>query len=384
MRKYNYSLIKETTERFELAKGTAEIDYPLGRDDGAVTLARLYGNTEFLDSDYEYRSVGDPDDNGKYRISFKRSGKNLMSGDTYSNLHKVNSTGYGVFGNDFYYIIASVQDNGKMIISRDDLAFKPDTVYTFAACIRYTSTNKTYSPMQAKVVYTDGTDEFIHFTVTGTEVYGVFSTAEGKSIEKVVHYNETSAPTRLILSGFGIFEGAYASYDEAFEPYGAFEGALILNEPLRSVGYVSDILDLCAQRVKRKIYELIIDGEAGGELSEYEGIFRVPLTVRVREDTRVIGMLKKRTLEELFSANSGVAIGEGGNCVYVKLDGISEMRDFIPRVTEDDIRLFFVRENYTEETVIGDAILDSTSGSKTTINTAVPPKKQIMIYKRKD
>ena len=133
MRKYNYSLIKKTTERFGLARGTADIEYPLGSADGSVALARLFGNTLYSSEKNAYLSVGDKTDGGKYRLSFARPGRNLMSTKTYAELHRAGATGYTVLNDTYYYIIATANDDGKTIISQENIAFKPDTPYTFTA-----------------------------------------------------------------------------------------------------------------------------------------------------------------------------------------------------------------------------------------------------------
>jgi hypothetical protein len=382
MRKYNYSLIKKTEALYGLAKGEAKIDYPIGSGNENLMFANLYGNTVYYEEDY--RSVGDADGNGKYRLSFERSGRNLMNGKTYATLHKAKATGYAILNDTLYYIIPSIQDNGKTIISRDEIAFKPNTVYSLAACMRYNSPNRSFSPMQAQNIYTDGSNEPIRFQDDAAEVYGVFSSAEGKSIQRIEHFNDASVPTKIVLASFGIFEGKFESYDEAFEPYGVFEGALILNEPLRSLGYVSDVLDLSALTVKRKIYEMVIDGDSCIETTDTEGVFKVYTTVTVKEDSPIVSEVRKMSLEDLKTNRKGAAIAEGGDAVYIKLDGIKSLVDFIPRVTEDDVRLFMIRENYIDEAVSGDSPLNENSGASITVTTVIPPKKQIMIYKRKD
>jgi hypothetical protein len=250
--------------------------------------------------------------------------------------------------------------------------------------MQYYSQNPKFSPLQAKVVYTDGSEDPIRFAAGGTKVLGVFSTARGKSVDRITHYRENSAPTMIMLDKFGIFEGAYQSYDDAFEPYGSFEGALILEEALRSVGFVSDILDLCALTVKRKICELVIDGSVSVEETDDEGIFKVLCPHTVKVHSPIISEVRKRSYEDLISARSGAAISEDGSQIYIKLDGIFGMENFQPRVTESPVQVFLVREDYSDESVSGDPILEDTSGAAVKVTTKIPPKKQIMIYKRKD
>ena len=384
MRKYNYSLIKKTTERFGLARGTADIEYPLGSADGSVTLARLLGNTVYSSEENAYLSVGDKTDAGKYSLSFSRPGRNLMNTRMYGELHRVGATGYTILNDTNYYIVAAQSDDGKTIISQENIAFKPNTVYTFAARMRYNSSNKNYSPFQAKVVYTDGTEDPIRFPVSGTDIYGIFSSAEGKSIDRIAHHRDNSAPTKIMMDTFGIFEGAYSSYDEAFEPYGSFEGALILDEPLRSVGYVSDILDLCSLTVKRKICETVIDGSESIDTTDHEGIFKVYAPFDIRPDSPIISSVRKRSFEELLVSDSGAVIDEDGKGIYIKLMGISALSDFIPRVTESPVKLLMIRKDYADESVSGDPIISESSGARVSVTTQIPPKKQIMIYKRKD
>ena len=113
MRKYNYSLIKKTTERFGLAKGTSDIEYPLGKGDSAVTLARLFGNTQFSDDDYAYLSVADKSDDGKYRLTFTRPGRNLMSSQTYAELHKEGQTTYKSYERFTHFVEVLSKHSGK-------------------------------------------------------------------------------------------------------------------------------------------------------------------------------------------------------------------------------------------------------------------------------
>ena len=384
MRKYNYSLIKKTTERFGLARGTADIEYPLGSADGSVALARLFGNTLYSSEKNAYLSVGDKTDGGKYRLSFARPGRNLMSTKTYAELHRAGATGYTVLNDTYYYIIATANDDGKTIISQENIAFKPDTPYTFTARMVYNSANKSYSPIHAKVIYTDGTEDPIRFPEIGKDILGAFTTAEGKSIDRVVHHRENSAPTKIMMDTFGIFEGAYSSYGEVFEPYGSFEGALILEEPLRSVGYVSDILDLSSLTVKRKICETVIDGSESIDTTDHEGVFKVYAPFDIRPDSPILSEVRKRSLDELLASDSGAAISEDGKAIYIKLFGISALSDFIPRVTESPVKLLMIKQIYTDESVSGDPIISESSGARVSVTTQIPPKKQIMIYKRKD
>ena len=383
MRKYNYSLIKKTERRFGLVRGRASVEAPLGRLDPTLTLAEIHGDTADAEIDYTY--VGDESEGGGYSIKFSRAGRNLMSGDTYAALHKAGVSGNTTNDGNIYFWVALSKDAGKDIVTKNEIDFKPNTVYTIAARMKYIAISTNYSPFQAKVVYTDGTDELIHFyKIPDKEPYVVFSTAEGKSVEKIIHHNENSAPMRLYLASFGIFEGKYDTYEEAFEPYGSVSSETPIAAPLRSLGHVRDILDLKESKIIRKLERYLISGESSISETEDESIFRVELDYAARDGTPIRCEERKCTQEELSERISGIAFASDNRAVYIKLDGINSINDFVPRVTEAPIPLVYILDEYREEKLTGDLPLADDKGGTVNINTALPPYKFIIIYERKD
>ena len=201
------------------------------------------------------KSFGEEEKEGdKYKISILSSGKNLGNIDKMIEIYsRVDSKNLKKQNNGFCIAGALFHGYSKDVF---ELKYKPNTQYRFK--YHYKRTTADYSHF-FQIVYTDGTTTQYYAPPDNLEFDVNLLSTNGKTID----YIKTSYSASNGWSEFSNIILTEGTKDYIFEPYQSNKKDILIKEPLRSVGDISDIMyeDNGQVKVNRIIGEHVVTGD---------------------------------------------------------------------------------------------------------------------------
>ena len=307
-------LIRKTLVHLHRRRGTSSLTLPSDLAYSAITRFRLLGEG-CLEADGTLGGVGDLNtESGEYYLPIAMRGRNLMSGRDFASIHITKKDVMGSAKpsiNDTYYFCGvNTNGNGTVILDNSNFHFKENTAYTFTFTITYLNTARPRYPNLC-VNYTDGTSYIPSYDTNTTTLTEIFSTDPSKTIAAITSFVYSNSTLRMTLADFGIFEGVYNSFSEAFEPYIGTTVNIMLTAPLRSVGYSRDERDLKTGELKRKICltQLNADTDFNWIETDKETFIRAALPSPARIGSRIY----------LSRENEPVSLSKDGESLDIRI-----------------------------------------------------------------
>ena len=344
MRKFAAKLIKKTDRRLHRSIGAGIISVPGGIGTEKIKNMRLFGNYS-MNSDTSIAGVGDPDIDGGYKITLKMHGRNMMSGEELALAHEAAGVcSAQSTSQDIYTFTPRTYDNGTVILDGRHIKFKNDICYTVCGIANIASSSYAKKSIGLAFKYSDGSTERIEATALGTAIKFIHCSKAGKSITSIIAYADDTAQIKLTLSAFGIFEGQYSSYDEAFSAYDGETSVLTLSAPLGKVDFMKDYIDLEKGKVTRLTESIKIGGSAEILKTDVSGIFKIKLPSAIARDSTVKGVYRLISREAMLAGSYGFALCEDENYLYLRFIGsVTETDDAISKLNSSPIYISYVR-----------------------------------------
>ncbi len=277
MRKRGFKLIRKTPVWLHRIKGKRSLQLA---DAGCeLSSFRLFGETAAVENS-QITGVGDYDpESNKYLINLKSHGRNLISGKEFFTIHKnLGISPSATIDDEYYTVTVPPSANGTMIIDNTVISFKENKTYTLCAYMWYVHTVPDgLRNLRLAFEYSDGTSSPMTVVNSSYKIYVTARSISGKTVVGISSYADKEQTCRIGINSFGIFEGYYSSYDTCFEPYEAKNITIALDEPLLTVGYSKDELDLLEGTVTRRNRRFTIDGESDIERTDRQSEFRIRL-----------------------------------------------------------------------------------------------------------
>ena len=344
---------KKTLRRLHRSKGYRAISFPYGKGAEDLLKVRLLGSSRIEGE--EFVSLGDKVADNEYYVIMHAHGRNLIDGYHFaSTLYTIvmGKTPSGT-GSAFVYNMQSAPHLSP-IYSDSYLTFKKNTRYTFASR-NYPSAFASETATGLCFVYDDGSTSEIKLPNPEqvATVNGCCTSLPGKSVKYVATY-ATEAGTKRIYSKYvGIFEGAYESYDDCFEAYDGSVEYITLKEPLRSVGYVSDEVDLLSDTLTRRINEIRLDGASDVYYSEENDCYVFPLSIPALHSLEPLAVgARAVSCESLLGGECGCAFTEEGDAVLYRPARVcASVEELRAALDTSPIRLLYVRRKQSTEPV---------------------------------
>ena len=349
-------LVKKTWHRRHRSKDTTSISIPFDLPSEKLLKLKMLGRS--VSHEGGIASVGEYDEQAKsYLIPIHVHGRNYTDGEEYV---KKMSEIYGgsVYTDPHKYSIPSKAAlSGTVLFTKDELRLKPRTQYTIAMRAYIVKTRP--DPLAVNMAFRLEDDTLLPIRLPNpdqrSDVYGVFSSTKGGSIKQLEIYHESSLNRHLYPEYFGIFEGAYESHEECFEPYDGEIVNIALDEPLRGIGYCSDELDLISGTVKRRIAYIDDLSSLDFELDE-DGItyLTLPMAAKLGAPALTFGPPLISEEELRSGSGTGVAISGDGARLLIRHTESCDPESALLYFSEHKASLAYVSDESREERVSTD------------------------------
>lgn len=208
--------------------------------------------TDTWESGVSLESVGEKEknNNGKYPVEVVSCGKNLFSTELFEKISSNKECNLCSWNEDTG--VLHLQWNG--IVADSVLCVpkvKENTQYILSFKLK--STNN-WVASGIKIEYTDGTANNSNYVLKTTNNYEVATVKSlaGKTVRRIYWHGNTV----LDIKDFQLEESTIATN---YEPYKEDKRTILLDNPLRKVGEVGDVLDLDNSQVIRKCKTITID-----------------------------------------------------------------------------------------------------------------------------
>ena len=337
MRKNAARLIRNNAKRLHRTTGSASIFIPPIAGAESITDMRLFGNIS-LNPVGEHRGIGESSGGG-YVIKTRVHGRNALSGIEFANIHKSSGicTSSSISG-ELYSFTQNTAKNGTVVIKSSHIRFRENTAYTIASEISLASAPKGGKRLGLSFIYSDYSIE--HITVTSLIPRFTF-TAHSRSDKTLMGFvadAENSSTVGIVLSSFGIFEGAYSSYEEAFSPYIGTTNNIAINRPLYRIGGCSDFLDFSKKQAHFFTEKAALGTELIPEESEYAGVFKFTLKRAARVGSAIYSLHENLSENALISGGSGLAISKCGRYIYYRpSSNILDLNEILNKLTASPV-----------------------------------------------
>lgn len=345
MRKFAARLIKRVENPLHRSRGTDAISFKDGCTEDDVLYMMMLGNSTVGVAD-GLRGVGDYDEEeSAYKIKLRVHSRNLISGETFASAHSTASvtTTYNYSGDNYSFKPRTAVD-GTEVLGKDYIRFKGGTRYTLCAKGFFEDGFTETQCIGLAFAYTDGTVEPITVTLTDASFTACVSSAEGKSLSSIAAYADTMLRTTVAMSSFGIFEGVYTSYEDAFSAYSGYEREITVAEPLRRVGYHKDLFDMKAGVVHRWIQYFKTTADTPPIETEYEGIFKFALPSPIFDTSVMQGVFRLVSLEDMKNGTHGICPTEDGNYIYYRSpSGTSDPAAVMEHLESSPVSISYLR-----------------------------------------
>ncbi len=340
------ALFQKIENSMHRSMGTSSVLLTLPGNSERLLFARMLGASEYTENG-ELLGVGDLDEStGKYNVPISVLGKNLIDEELF--IERVMATGVScTLTDETFSFVGQKPYVGTLVMGNGDIKFKSKTRYTimvkgnfsYAPVVRYCD-------MQIAFRYTDGTTEDISIKSKIANTTLIYTSAENKTVNGLVCACTHVGGIQMTLGTLGLFEGVFTDYDSTFEPYAKETYTLALDKPLCSIGYISDEIDILSKTLTKKTVSVTLDESCRAEACEEDGIFKLYLDEARMIGTEVLTQFPTLTLDALSDAETGLALPDAEDCVYIKT-GSTDTDELAAYLSENPILLHYVAKART-------------------------------------
>ncbi len=341
MRKRNFQLMKKTLEWYHRKKGVARIALP------ANVPSESYRCFKILGSDAKSCGIGVGDyseELNSYLITLHAHGKNFMSGEEFMEIHSALNISKiaPTIVSECYSTTPMPEHNGTVVIGPQHVKFKERTPYTLALRMRYfTSSSKRVIGLRFD--YSDGSYDVPYVSTSSRDIFVCFTSNPQKDLVAISSHNESATNVRFGIAEFGLYEGAYTEFDDAYEAYCGEKTSLTLTAPLLKIDYSADTLDIINGKMIKKISVAQIDGLSEINENDEEGVFEITLPTPARPATRIISAFEPLT----EASESGLSMSEDGEKILFKASNdITSKNDMIDYLKQNPFEIAYVMKDY--------------------------------------
>ncbi|MBE6536725.1 MAG: hypothetical protein E7673_02105 [Ruminococcaceae bacterium] len=341
MRKRNFKLIRETLVWPHRRKGASLVALPSNVPSENYRFFKLFGS----DADDFRAGVGDYDDSlGSYAIFFHVHGKNLMGGEEFMAVHSALNISKiaPAIVSGCYTTTPLPEHNGTVVIGPQHVKFKKKTPYTLALRMKY-FTSASRRNIAMRFDYSDGTYDVPSVATSSRDFYICFTSDPEKDLVAISSHAETATNVRFGLEEFGLYEGAYSEYEDAYEPYDGMRGYLSVDSPLLKIDHSADEIDVINGKEIRKIQKFRIDETCDISQTDDECIFEIKLPAQMAMGKRIISPFGPLSAD----SESGISrVSMGGSILFKassEIKALSEMREYL---SSNPFDIIYVRMFY--------------------------------------
>ena len=341
MRKRNFRLMKKTLEWYHRRKGAAGIVLPANVPSESYRCFKILGS----DADSGGTGVGDYNEElNSYEITLHAHGKNFMSGEEFMEIHSALNISKiaPTIVSECYSTTPMPEYNGTVVIGPQHVKFKKGTPYTLALRMKYfTSSSKRVIGLRFD--YSDGSYDVPYASTSSRDIFVCFTSNPTKDLVAISSHNESATNVRFGIAEFGLYEGAYTEFDDAFEAYCGEKSTLTLTAPLLKIDYSADTLDIVNGKMIKKIHVAQIDGSAEISETDKECVFEITLPTPARPATRIVSDFEPLTEE----CESGLSISESGESIFFKASNeITSKNDMLDYLNQNPFKIAYVMRDY--------------------------------------
>ena len=342
MRKLNFKLIRKTLEWLHRRKGCATLILPAETPEENFRYFKMFGSDMSLSAE----GVGDySEESSDYSIPIHVHGKNLMGGEEFAAIHAaLNISKVSTIASGLYSTTPLPDYNGTVIIGPAHVKFKKNTQYTLALHLKY-FTSATKRSIALRFDYSDGSYDAPVIASSSREFKLCFTSDANKELVSISSHTTAATNIRYVITGFGLFEGAFSNYDDVIEAYSGARYELKVAEPLRKIEYFADEIDLIDGIVRRKIHVESINDESTVSPLE-DGTFEITPAFQMQEGSPIISPFKEASDDEEFGLSPS---SDGEKLIFKTSQDVTSVSDLKAYLSENPFDVAYVLKNYITE-----------------------------------